>query len=290
MTGHCTASIGALLGLLVAASGACAEQHHGDSGESGRSGDDPRDTPAISGSAPPANPRPTQATTAGATNPVGMTAIPPSASITVPSTMASTPPVPGAMPSTAPIMFPDPEPFDPMQTGCGSPRASEGVWLVFSLLNHACNVDEDCFVSAGAVSCSKECAQGSLNVAERPNAERLFSVVEDKYCKPYRMANCPVLAPAGCTSDKSLPRCRDHYCSSVPHRCEAGCKPDSPGGTCRGAERCDGCPAVLLEADGKPCSKPGQSCTLDSGCSPYAQCTDQKEPGVFRWALTIPLC
>jgi hypothetical protein len=289
MRAHGDASIGALLGLLIAACGACAEQHHGDSSEPGRIGDDARGGSPGSSDATPPNSRATQ-TTAGTTNPAGMAATPPSTSATMPSAMAQTSPVPGAMASTTPIPFPDPEPFDPMRTGCGSPRASEGVWLVVSSPSQACNVDEDCFVAAGAVSCSSECARGSLNVAERANVERLFPVVEDKYCTPYRKAGCPVLAPAGCSSDESLPRCVEHYCSAVPQRCEAGCKPDSPGGTCRGAERCDGCPSVIIEADGKPCSKPGQSCTLDASCSPNVRCKDEKEPGVFRWVLFVPLC
>jgi hypothetical protein len=199
-------------------------------------------------------------------------------------------PVPGTTPSARPITLPEPEPFDPMRTSCSSPRASEGVWLVVGALNHACTVDDDCFVSVGKVSCSKECALVSLNVAERANAERGRAAVEDTYCAPYRSANCPVLAPSDCGSEGLLPRCDAGYCGYVAPYCQAGCMPEGAGGTCRGAEHCDGCPSVLIEADGVPCSKPGQSCTLESWCSPRVECKDSREPGVFRWELFTILC
>lgn len=257
MSARANASIWPLLGLLIATSGACAEQHAGNSGDPDRSAaESPAGTDAWQ-----TNPAAMQAS--GTTSPGGMVAHP---------------------------AFPDPEPFDPMNTGCGSPRASEGVWLAVNLANHTCSVDEDCFVTTATVSCSTECAHGSLNVSERGNVERLISMVEDKYCKPYRRANCPVLAPAECSSNDRLPRCQDHYCSYAVQGCKAGCMPDAPGGTCRGAAHCDGCPAVIPEADGQPCSKPGQSCTLDSWCSPTARCSDEKEPGVFRWVVSFLLC
>lgn len=283
MREHGNASLGALLGLSMALGAGCAEQHDADSSQPASAAADTR----RSGDAPP--PNPPIGSGPGTATSQGTTPDAPSAGMPAPTPPASTP-VPGATPSATSITLPEPEPFDPMRTSCGSPRASEGVWLAFSALNHSCKVDADCFVSAGAVSCSKECARGSLNVAERANVERWFSMVEDKYCAPYRAANCPLLAPADCSSEESLPRCRDGYCSSVSQHCAAGCAPERPGGACRGAESCDGCPSVIGEADGLPCSKPGQSCTLDTWCSPVADCKDDKEPGVFRWVLFVPLC
>ncbi|HEX6245498.1 MAG TPA: hypothetical protein VFZ61_31460 [Polyangiales bacterium] len=277
------ASLGAVLGLWIGASAACAEQHQADSSEPIHTGDD------VPGSSDAPAPNASTPVGAGVMSPAGMVSDPPKPGVMVSTPPASTP-LPGAPPAQTPGTLPEPEPFDPMRTACGSPRASEGVWLAFTVLNHACSVDEDCFVSAGAVSCSRECARGSLNVAERANASRWFAAVEDRYCKPYRTANCPVLAPANCSSEDSLPRCKGGYCSSVTQRCDAGCTPERPGGECRGAERCDGCPSVLIEADGQPCRKPGQRCILDTGCSPWVDCKDDKQPGVFRWVLVIPLC
>jgi hypothetical protein len=272
------ASVGALLGLLLTAGGACAEQH-----QDGLSAhDDMGDDTSSSATAP----APATRTGGGTSDP---NTVAPGSPITMVPNPPTATPSPGTAPSSEPLSLPAPEPFDPMHTSCSSPRASEGVWLVVDTLNHTCNVDDDCFVTAGAVSCSKECASGSLNVLERPNIERLFAAVEDKYCPPYRKANCPVLAPAECGTYDSLPRCREHYCSSVSYGCDAGCKAERPGGTCRGAELCDGCPSVIIEASDKPCDKPGQSCNSSGGCSPYLEC-NEKEPGVFRWELFNQLC
>lgn len=250
-------SVRALLGLLLAAVGACAEQHHNDSRAHGDGDGDSSSATQTDGGAISLVPNPF--------TPVGL--------------------VPAREPSSLPAQ----EPFDPLHTGCSSPRASEGVWRVFNELSHTCDVDEDCFVTAGAVSCSTECASGSLNVAERPKVERLLAAVEDMYCPPYRKASCPVLTPAKCDSANSLPRCVDHVCSSVSQGCAAGCQAERPGSICRGAAPCDGCPSVIVEAHDVLCSNPGQTCGLNMACAPYLECKE-KEPGVFRWELYIPLC
>jgi hypothetical protein len=168
-------------------------------------------------------------------------------------------------------------------------RASEGPWTATGPADRRCSDESDCQVIAAHVRCSDQCAVASLSASGLSAAQSVLDRVEAERCEPYLAAGCPALAAAPCTIDGAFPRCIEQRCVVVRSICPEGCSARD-GELCDGEGACDGCPSILEDVVGKPCSTPHQRCGRP-GCGSWGiDCSDDAQTGQFHWVPNIPAC
>jgi hypothetical protein len=156
----------------------------------------------------------------------------------------------------------------------------------------SCSRHEDCQVLQLRVSCSSECPPVSVSAAGKAELEGVAADIEQEHCGTYTSRACSPVPEGLCESygHPSEPRCYEGQCTWVDTGCSPGCTAQGAG-PCRGEPACDGCPSITSEVLGLSCSEPQKTCTSPGGFCPLTvQCSDEKEPGTFRWLRIFDGC
>ncbi len=134
-------------------------------------------------------------------------------------------------------------------------------------VDSACAQNSDCRVVEPLVACRSACTVVSVSTAGKAEFEARVAALEAKLCTPFAAAGC-VADEFDCRAQEVEPRCSSGQCDL------------------KGA----GCPDVVDALEGKACGTPNKECRNPGWCATSMRCSDEAQPGDYRWVAVIPLC
>ena len=159
---------------------------------------------------------------------------------------------------------------------------TEPLWAVASGGDRSCQSSMDCLLMRAELSCGGACVAGAITVSGLASARSSMFAAEQR-CMGFALTGCPAPPSVPC-NPRLFPICESGLCRVTSLVCGPGCSLRDDR-VCKGPEgsACDGCPALLEEALGKPCSKAGQLCGPSLSTGANLACSESGAGAHWTW-------